>query len=203
MSDDEQLANLTLILDPGSDYDDEEADVVTRRFESDLRDQHEVITVDRSVGMVDSGAKAVAVQALNAVDITARPGLFAGLIEMVRNWVNGGEDRRVELALPQADQSVIIRALPRDLPVVFKALAEYQQLRPQIRYAPGAAGDNGSSKGMSSLAARSGGADLAADEVTVGDDVVGRDKLMSAGGHLIIAREGATVIIGAADTTHE
>jgi hypothetical protein len=47
---------------------------------------------------------------------------------------------------------------------------------------------------MSSLSSRSGGADLTADEVTVGGDVVGRDKIMSAGGHIIIAREGATII---------
>jgi hypothetical protein len=46
-----------------------------------------------------------------------------------------------------------------------------------------------------SLSSRSGGADIAADEVTVGGDIVGRDKIMSAGGHIIIAREGATVII--------
>ncbi len=73
-----------------------------------------------------------------------------GLPGMVRNWVNSGEDRRVELAFPQADQSVIIKALPGDLPVVLRALAEYEQLRPQIRYAPGAAGEGGSAKGLSS-----------------------------------------------------
>ena len=199
MSDDDLLANLTLILDPGFDYENEEVDELTRRFQSNLLDQADVLAVDRTLGVVDNGAKAVTVEALNAVAVSGRPGLLAGLIEMVRNWVNGGEDRRVELAFPQADQAVIIRALPNDLPVVLKALAEYEQLRPAIRYAPGATGDNGTSKGMSSLAARSGGADLAADEVTIGDDVVGRDKIMSAGGHLIIARDGATVIIGAPD----
>lgn len=199
MSDDDLLANLTLILDPGFDYENEEVDELTRRFQSNLLDQADVLAVDRTLGVVDSGAKAVTVEALNAVAVSGRPGLLAGLIEMVRNWVNGGEDRRVELAFPQADQAVIIRALPHDLPVVLKALAEYEQLRPAIRYAPGATGDTGSAKGMSSLAARSGGADLAADEVTIGDDVVGRDKIMSAGGHLIIARDGATVIIGAPD----
>jgi hypothetical protein len=172
MSDGELLANVTLILDPGSDYENEEVDELTRRFQADLNDQNEVITADRSIGMVESGAKAVAVQALNAVDISARPGLFAGLIGMVRNWVNGGEDRRVELTFPQA---------------------EYEQLRPPIRYAPGAAGEGGW-KGMPSRSSRSGGADITADEVTVGDDVVGRDKIMSAGGHIIIAREGATII---------
>ena len=151
------------------------------------------MAIDSRVGVITDGvAKGVTAEALNAVDVTAHPGLFAGLIGMVRNWVNGGEDRRVELAFPQADQAVIIKALPNDLPVVLRALAEYEQLRPQIRYAPGA--DSTGAKSASPIASRSGGADLTADEVTVGDDVVGRDKIMSAGGHIIIAREGATII---------
>jgi hypothetical protein len=195
MSDAELFANLTFILDPGSDYENEEVDEVTRRFQADLSDQNEVVDVNRHTGVVQSGAKAVAVHALNAVDVTARPSLFAGLIDMVRNWVNGGEDRRVELAFPQADQSVIIKALPRDLPVVLKALAEYEQLRPKIRYALGATNEGESAKGVSSILSHSGGAELNADEVNIGGDVVGRDKIMSAGGHIIIAKEGATVII--------
>jgi hypothetical protein len=32
-------------------------------------------------------------------------------------------------------------------------------------------------------------------EVTISNDVVGRDKIMSVGGHPIIARDGATVIV--------
>jgi hypothetical protein len=194
MTDADLLENFTLVLDPGSDYENEEIDDLTRRFEADLNDQNEVVDVDRHTGVIEAGGKGMGV-ALNAVDVTAQPGLFASLIGMVRNWVNNGEDRRVELAFPQADQSVIIKALPRDLPVVLKALAEYEQLRPQIRYAPGAADEGGSAKSMSSHLSRSGGADLTANEVNVGGDVVGRDKIMSAGGHLNIAREGATVII--------
>ncbi len=195
MTNTDLLENFTVILDPGSDYDDTELDELTRRFKSDLFDQTEVVAIDSRVGVITDGvAKGVTAEALNAVDVMAHPGLFAGLIGMVRNWVNSGEDRRVELAFPQADQSVIIKALPGDLPVVLRALAEYEQLRPQIRYAPGAAGEGGSAKGLSSVSSYSGGADIAADEVNVGDDVVGRDKIMSAGGHIIIAKEGATVI---------
>ena len=43
---------------------------------------------------------------------------------------------------------------------------------------------------------RSGGVDFQAQEVTIGGDVVGRDKILSASGHIIQAAEGATVIIG-------
>ncbi len=46
-----------------------------------------------------------------------------------------------------------------------------------------------------SHATRSGGVDVAAKEVSVGGDVVGRDDI-SAGGHVIIAAEGATVVVG-------
>ncbi len=42
----------------------------------------------------------------------------------------------------------------------------------------------------------SGGLDLDAQDVSIGGDAVGRDKIMQAGGHIIIAKEGATVIVG-------
>lgn len=43
----------------------------------------------------------------------------------------------------------------------------------------------------------SGGIDLDAERVDIGGDVIGRDKVESAGGHIIHAAAGATVIIGA------
>ena len=42
----------------------------------------------------------------------------------------------------------------------------------------------------------SGGINLQAQDVSVGGDVTGRDKIMQAGGHIIIAGQGATVIVG-------
>jgi hypothetical protein len=47
----------------------------------------------------------------------------------------------------------------------------------------------------SSIVRQSGGVDLDATTITVGQDVVGRDKVVSAGGHIIHAETGATVII--------
>ncbi len=50
---------------------------------------------------------------------------------------------------------------------------------------------------LSHTSNRSGGADLTAQgDITVGGDAVGRDKTESAGGHIIHAEAGATVIIG-------
>ena len=47
-----------------------------------------------------------------------------------------------------------------------------------------------------SVANVSGGINLQAQDVSVGGDVTGRDKVMQAGGHIIIAGQGATVIVG-------
>jgi hypothetical protein len=46
---------------------------------------------------------------------------------------------------------------------------------------------------------QSGGIGIDADGVQINGDVVGRDKIMQAGGHIIIAKEGATVIVSQAD----
>ena len=43
----------------------------------------------------------------------------------------------------------------------------------------------------------SGGVNANAEQINVGADVVGRDKVTSAGGHIVHAEPGATVIIGA------
>jgi hypothetical protein len=44
-------------------------------------------------------------------------------------------------------------------------------------------------------ASQSGGVNVDADKVGVGEDVIGRDKVVSAGGHIIHAEPGSTVII--------
>lgn len=51
------------------------------------------------------------------------------------------------------------------------------------------------------MTSRSGGIDLQAQEVTVGGDAVGRDQVISAGGHIIQAGPGATVIINEAPSS--
>jgi hypothetical protein len=132
--------------------------------------------------------------AINAVDVTARPGLLSALIDAVRNFVSFGVDRRVELTFQVGAGTVMFKGLPEDIPVMFKSVNEYQELRPRIKTPDGTVTTLSELPGPS-LSSRSGGADIAADEVTVGGDIVGRDKIMSAGGHIIIAREGATVII--------
>jgi hypothetical protein len=78
---------------------------------------------------------------------------------------------------------------------VLKALNEYQELSPRLKTPEGSV----MPIGASAMSSRSGGADIAADEVSVDGDVVGRDKIVQAGGHIIIARDSAQVIINGED----
>jgi hypothetical protein len=61
---------------------------------------------------------------------------------------------------------------------------------PQSSQPTGMAGPNQNAVNIS------GGINLQAQDVSVGGDVTGRDKIMQAGGHIIIAGQGSTVIVG-------
>lgn len=192
MTTDEPLAQFTLVVD-APDADDNELSALTLRLKEIVGE----VAVD---GIADHpvppqpGSKAGAAMALNAVDVTARPGLLSALIDAVRNFVSFGSDRRVELAFQVGDRPLVVRALANELPIVLKALNEYQELMPMVK------GPDGAVLPLSPAPAagpssRSGGVDVAADEVNIEGSVVGRDQIWSAGGHIIIAQEGAHVII--------
>lgn len=192
MTPDESLAHFTLVVDV-PDADNDELKELTRRLQALVGDLP-VETVEEHPVPPEPGSKAGVALAINAVDVTARPGLLSMLIDAVRNFVSFGVDRRVELTFQVGAGTVVFKGLAEDIPVMFKSVTEYQAIRPQVKT------PDGKTTPLSDLsnppvASRSGGADIAADEVTVGGDVVGRDKIMSAGGHIIIARDGATVII--------
>jgi formylglycine-generating enzyme required for sulfatase activity len=59
---------------------------------------------------------------------------------------------------------------------------------------------NETSQSNSVVSNQSGGVDLKANDVAVGQDVTGRDKVVSAGGHIIHAEAGATVVINERST---
>ncbi len=192
---DEPLAQLTLVIDAGPDTDDEEINDLRLRLREEIAELEVDAVEDVIVPVSLEGAKGSTALVLNAIDVQARPGIFDALLELIHSWVTRGVERRVEITFQQADQPVIVKALASDLPVVLKAWAEYEELRPQLRTAPinaEAAGAKGGSD--SHQMTRPGGADVEAERVDIGGDVVGRDKIMQAGGHIIIAKEGATVI---------
>jgi hypothetical protein len=193
MPTDEPLAQFTLVVD-APDADNDELAELTRRLQEIVNDlpvdnvrQHPVESV--------SGSKAGVAMAINAVDVTAHPGLLSALIDAVRNFVSFGSDRRVELSFQVGDRPLVVKALANELPIVLKALNEYQELSPRVKTPEGSV----MPIGASAMSSRSGGADIAADEVTVDGDVVGRDKIVQAGGHIIIARDSAQVIINGED----
>jgi hypothetical protein len=191
MTSNEPLTTFTLIVDV-PDADNEELGELTQR----LRDFVNELPVEVEAHPVPPapGSKAGVALAINAIDVTTRPGLLSALIDAVRNFVAFGENRRVELAFQYEDRPLVVKALARELPIVLKALAEYQAISPRLKTPDGhitALGATASSSGSS----RSGGVDIAADEVNAGGDIVGRDKIMFASGHIIIAKEGATVTI--------
>lgn len=195
MTIDEPLTTFTLIVD-APDADNEELGELTQRLR-DIVNELPVEVESHPVPPVP-GSKAGVAMAINAIDVTARPGLLSALIDAVRNFVSFGEDRRVELAFQYEDRPLVVKALASELPVVLKALAEYQAISPRLKTPDGNV-TTLDAPASSSMSSRSGGTDLTADEINVGGDVVGRDKIMSAGGHIIIAKEGATVIIGDAE----
>jgi hypothetical protein len=192
MTSDEPLAKITILIDAGADTDDTEVNHDLYQLRSQLNDLN-LDSIDGYVveGTLDGAKADSTIHALNALEVTTAPGLLSQVVDIFRNWTSWRQDRKVVISFQYADQPLVVQALAGDLPVVLKALAEYQGLRPVVSSTiePPSGAKGGA------VSSRSGGADIAADDVTVGGDVVGRDKIMSAGGHIIIAREGATVII--------
>jgi hypothetical protein len=192
MTTDEPVAHFTLVVDV-PDADNDELKELTRHLQAMINDLP-VETAEEHPVPPRPGSKAGVAMAINAVDVTARPGLLSDLINVMRRFVSFGEDRRVELTFQVGEGTIMFKGLAQDIPVIFKSLNEYQELRPQVKTPDGLVATL-SAMPDPSASARSGGADIAAEELSVGGDVVGRDKIMSAGGHIIIAREGATVIV--------
>jgi len=192
MTTDETLAHFTLVVDV-PDADNDELKELTRRLKTMVNDLP-VETAEEHQVPPEPGSKAGTAMAINAVDVTARPGLLSDVLDVVRRFVSFGVDRRVELTFQVGDGTVVFKGLAEDIPVMFKSVNEYQEIRPRVKTPDGKV-TTLSDLSSPSVASRSGGADIVADEVTVGGDVVGRDKIMQAGGHIIIAKEGATVII--------
>jgi hypothetical protein len=86
------------------------------------------------------------------------------------------------------------------LPDLLKCLRTERPAQFDARLGPSAAPQSsqpaGATQPEQNAANISGGINLQAQEVSVGGDVTGRDKIMQAGGHIIIAGQGATVIVG-------
>src|SRR5512143_2196464 len=118
MTTDDVLVQYTLVVD-APDADNDELAELTRRLQ-DIVAELPIEDVQQHPVLPMPGSKAGLAMAVNAVDVTAAPGLLSALIDAVRNFVSFGTDRRVELAFQIGDRPLVVKALANELPIVLK-----------------------------------------------------------------------------------
>ncbi len=119
------------------------------------------------------GTKGMVAAAHGELAVSMKPGSLPDFLGLLRDWLTRHEDRRVEVTLNIGGNPVNIKAAATDISAVMQAI----------------------STSMTTVS-RSGGADLSADQINVGGDVTGRDKIIQ-----IKAEAGATVIVGQTGVT--
>jgi hypothetical protein len=105
--------------------------------------------------------------------VTLKPASLPNFLGVVRDWLSR-QNQRVEIVATVGNSTFHINASITDISTIMQALGNIT---------PG--------QGGTTTIDRSGGADLSADQVNVGGDVTGRDKIIQ-----IHAEAGATVIVG-------
>jgi hypothetical protein len=166
MIDDESFAQFTLTLEL-PEADAEEIDALTRQLRDEILEAPVESVEFVPDALAPEGTKGAMAMAPGALAVTLRPGVLADFLDNLRHWLTRHEDRRVEITLSVGGNPVNIKAAADDLAKVMQALSD------------------------SSMINRSGGADLNADQIDVGGDVTGRDKIIQ-----IHAEAGATVYVG-------
>jgi hypothetical protein len=177
MIDDEPLSQFHLLL-AAPEGDAEELDELTLHLKSEIKDSNAESVDLVSGGEVPERAKAGLVTAHGELNVTLKPAALPNFLGVVRDWLSR-QNQRVEIVATVGNSTFHINASITDVSTIMQAL-----------------GNLNAPQSGANITNQSGGADLNADQITVGGDVVGRDKIMQAGGHIIIAKEGATVIIG-------
>jgi hypothetical protein len=167
MTNEEQLSQFTLHIE-SPEADAEELEELTRQ----LRDEIEEVNVE-SVDLMPGaptpeGAKGAQAALQGQLAVTLRPNALPDFLGLLRDWLTRHEDRRVEVTLNIGGNPVNIKASVTDISAVIQAIGASM-----------------------TTANRSGGADLNAEQISVGGDVTGRDKIIQ-----IKAEAGATVYIG-------
>ncbi len=176
MIDEEPLSQFHLRL-AAPEGDAEELDDLTRNLFNEMQDAAEDVNLVPG-GDVPEGAKGALVTAQGELNVTLKPALLPRFLDGVRDWLSR-QNQRVEVVATIGNSTFHINASLTDMPAIMQAL-----------------GNLNASQGMpvsasSAIANRAGGADLSADQINVGGDVTGRDKIIS-----IHAEAGATVYIG-------
>ncbi len=177
MIDDESPSQIHLRLAaPGGDAD--ELDDLTRNLRREMEESAvERVDLVRG-GDVPEGAKGGLVTAHGELNVTLKPAGLPNFLSIVRDWLSR-QNQRVEIVAAVGNSTFHINASITDVSAIMQALGGIT---------PG--------QGGTTTSDRTGGADLNADQITVGGDVTGRDKIIQ-----IKAEAGATVIVGQAGVT--
>jgi hypothetical protein len=163
---DESVTQFTLQLDV-PDSDPSEIDELTRQLRGELLETP-VEQVDFVPGApLPDGAKGLALAAHGELAVAMKPGGLPDFLGLLRDWLTRHEDRRVEVTLNIGGNTVNIKASITDITAVMQAVS------------------------ASTAINRPGGTDLNADQINVGGDITGRDKIIQ-----IKAEAGATVYVG-------
>jgi hypothetical protein len=129
-------------------------------------------------GDVPEGAKAGLVTAHGELNVTLRPAALPSFLSVVRDWLSR-QNQRVEIVATVGSSTFHINASITDVSTIMQALGSISP----GQGAPERAGD--------SVINQSGGADLNAEQISIGGDITGRDKIIQ-----IHAEAGATVYLG-------
>ncbi len=176
MIDEEPLSQFHLRL-AAPEGDAEELDDLTRNLLSEMQDAAEAVSLVPG-GDVPEGAKGALVTAQGELNVTLKPALLPRFLDSVRDWLSR-QNQRVEVVATIGNSTFHINASLTDMPAIMQALGNLN------------ANQSMPANASSAVNNRAGGADLSADQINVGGDVTGRDKIIS-----IHAEAGATVYIG-------
>ena len=175
MIDEEPLSQFHLRL-AAPEGDADELDDLTRN----LRREMEESDVERIElvpgGDVPEGAKGGLVTARGELNVTLKPATLPNFLGVVRDWLSR-QNQRVEIVATVGSSTFHINASITDISSIMQALGNI-------------------TPGQDGTTDRSGGADLNAEQINVGGDVTGRDKIIQ-----IRAEAGATIIVGQTGAT--
>ena len=175
-----EAAKLTLVVDAGQDADAEQLDRATRQLLEELREQPVESAEIKEGGPAPDGTKGVDAGLLGALAVSVLPEALPPLVGFLKDWAARGKSggRSVKIKLEQGGQKIEMEYDP--------ATMTSEQLAMLMAALAG--------RGSSGQTTQGGVALNNSGQMRVGGDVVGRDNIQ-AGGHVIHAEPGATVII--------
>ena len=175
MIDEEPLSQFHLRL-AAPEGDADELDELTRNLRREM-EESDVERIDLVPGGdLPEGAKGGLVTARGELNVTLKPAGLPNFLGAVRDWLSR-QNQRVEIVATVGSSTFHINASITDISSIMQALGNI-------------------TPGQDGTTDRSGGADLTADQISVGGDVTGRDKIIQ-----IHAEAGATIIVGQTGAT--